>query len=385
MSVSAYKYDVYISYKSEDRPWAMKLSESLRAKGLVPYLDEEGLKKGIGWERQLGEAMQQSHHLVVLWSDKADTSPWVRREIGTFEARIYGSNSDDTCMIFIVMDGDASAYNSLEKFYEIKNADAYAAGAERLDEDIWRKIINKIEESIVNEDTSRPVLLAVMAMTNERLQKIDPDSHIQGSFKSLNEFLIDSCVETIKTKEDLIQYYGDHPEDWRPFGSTNSISAIMDSLKGEINAAIGERHVRWQLIDESFWSNDFDTVRQEALKLTSGWAIVVIDPVSFYDEDIRAKIHNHLYLAFDNPKAVFIALPPFTLFPSQVNFRTIMKQVTSQIFDHFYSNKIIARGSRAYCNLNIGDGLDIRQYLMTTIGCGVLTESSETKNAVLHL
>ena len=137
---------------------------------------------------------------------------------------------------------------------------------------------------------------------------------------------------------------------------------------------MGERHVRWQLIYECFWSDDFDTVRQEAVKLMSGWAIIVIDPVSFYDEDIRAKIHNHLYLAFENPKAVVIALPPFTLFPSQVSFRTIMKQVTSQIFDHFYSQKMVDRGNRAYCNLNIADGLDIRQYLMTTIGHGVFTE-----------
>ena len=141
------------------------------AKGLKPYFDKEDLKKGLAWNSQLGEAYEQSYHIIVLWSDKASDFQWVRREIGTFEARIYGSSPDDTRMIFIVLNGDASAYDSLEKLYEIKNADAYAAGAECLDEKLWHKIINKIEESIVNKDISQPVLLAVMAMTKRASAK----------------------------------------------------------------------------------------------------------------------------------------------------------------------------------------------------------------------
>lgn len=378
----AYKYDVFISYNSEDRPWAMKLFESLRARGLNPFLDKERLEAGKEWESQLAEAIRDSHHLVVVWSDKAETSSWVRREIGIFDAR---SPKEGICKIFIVLEGIPKAYIHLEQLDEIKKVDAYKYGADKLDENIWSKVLSRIETSMLSGDASQPVLLAVMAMTRQCLQGINPDSQIPGTFKNLNGFLADCSMGAIKAKEDLIQYYGDRPEDWRPFGSNDSVRTIMDALKNKINAAMGVKSIRWQLIGEGFWADDYDAVRQEAVKLESGWVVVVIDPLSFYDEGIRAKIYNHLYLAFNNPKAVFIALPSFTLFPPQAHFRSIIKQVASQIFDHFYPNQIPNVGNRAYSNLNIADELDIKQYIMTTVGCGVLTEQREAKNEFIQM
>ena len=75
-----YEYDVFISYKSEDRPWADKLYSDLQSKGLVPFIDHKRLEAGREWEPQLAVALGRSEHLVVLWSDEADRSSWVRKQ-----------------------------------------------------------------------------------------------------------------------------------------------------------------------------------------------------------------------------------------------------------------------------------------------------------------
>ena len=154
---------------------------------------------------------------------------------------------------------------------------------------------------------------------------------------------------------------------------------------GLVSCWIRGRHIRWELMGEDFWSEDFDAVRGEANKLKSGWVVVVLDPISFYDEDVREKIQSHLYLAFENPNAVLIALPPFPMLSPQQHFRDIIKKAASQVFDHFYPNKIIFNESRAYCNLNVADGLDIMQYMFTTVGCGIMMERNKPINAVLHM
>src|SRR4051812_33749469 len=82
----AYEYDIFISYSNSDRAWAERLDQSLTAKGINCFRDQNRLDVGQPWEPQLARAVEQSKHLVVLWSANAEASPWVRRELGKFEA-----------------------------------------------------------------------------------------------------------------------------------------------------------------------------------------------------------------------------------------------------------------------------------------------------------
>src|SRR5438067_8738656 len=104
----AYKYDVFISYKSEDYAWALKLYDSLHNKGLEPFLDRKRLQPGLQWEPQLAEDLRLSQHLVVLWSKRAADSDWVIRETYTFDAIInnlpVGDAPVNRRMLFILLE-----------------------------------------------------------------------------------------------------------------------------------------------------------------------------------------------------------------------------------------------------------------------------------------
>jgi hypothetical protein len=380
----SYTFDVFISHKSEDLRWALKLRNSLQDKGFKVFVDEKDLLSGSGWERQLGETLQNSHHLVVLWSNEADHSQWVRREIAHFETRVYSPTPDDTRIIFILLEGDNSAYSSFQMISELKTAGAYDTGINQLNSNLRSEVVDKTRRAIESTDTSKPVSLLIMAMTNDRIKKIEPTLSFPGGFKSLNTLLEDFGMETIKTRDDLAQYYGDHPKDWRPFGSTDSIWTIMDSLKDEINR-IQSNHIRWELIGDDFWSANFEAAKKEAEKLISDWAVIIIDPLSFYDTDISYRFNNYIYQSFENAKAVFLALPPFSILSPYFNFRTTMQRIVSRIFDHFYDPPIINGTACAKCNINIANEQDIKQCLLTSIGAGFITERPEPKNVVLHL
>jgi hypothetical protein len=42
----SYQYDVFISFSSTDRPWALELYHALKAKDRNPFLDRERLDGG---------------------------------------------------------------------------------------------------------------------------------------------------------------------------------------------------------------------------------------------------------------------------------------------------------------------------------------------------
>ena len=77
-------YDAFISYSSSDLPWGEKLAADLRDANLDVFFDKSRLQVGKEWEPQLGEALRNSRHAVVLWSNNAKQSDWVQQEAYRF-------------------------------------------------------------------------------------------------------------------------------------------------------------------------------------------------------------------------------------------------------------------------------------------------------------
>jgi tetratricopeptide (TPR) repeat protein len=73
-------YDVFISYRSSDRPWAMALYDVLKLAGWEPFLDQFELVPGANLETSLAEALAASSTGVVLWSSRHKDSEWCQRE-----------------------------------------------------------------------------------------------------------------------------------------------------------------------------------------------------------------------------------------------------------------------------------------------------------------
>jgi tetratricopeptide (TPR) repeat protein len=73
-------YDVFISYRSADREWAMALYDALKLAGWEPFLDQYDLVPGTNLETSLTESLQASSSGVILWSSRTKDSEWCKRE-----------------------------------------------------------------------------------------------------------------------------------------------------------------------------------------------------------------------------------------------------------------------------------------------------------------
>ncbi|MFN8001764.1 MAG: SUMF1/EgtB/PvdO family nonheme iron enzyme [Acidobacteriota bacterium] len=75
-----FRYDVFISHSSHDKPAARELAERLRRDGLKVWFDEWEIKPGDAIPRKIQEGLEQSQTLVLLMSQHASASEWVTFE-----------------------------------------------------------------------------------------------------------------------------------------------------------------------------------------------------------------------------------------------------------------------------------------------------------------
>ncbi len=75
-----FKYDVFISHSSQDKPAVRELAERLRRDGLRVWFDEAEIKPGDAILRRIHEGLEQARTLVLMMSQHASASEWVRFE-----------------------------------------------------------------------------------------------------------------------------------------------------------------------------------------------------------------------------------------------------------------------------------------------------------------
>lgn len=81
------QWHVFLSYRSADRPWVLNLYDVLRENGLKVFLDQVVLKVGDQLVTQLEDGLSASMAGVLVWSNDARDSAWVRREYQVLEAQ----------------------------------------------------------------------------------------------------------------------------------------------------------------------------------------------------------------------------------------------------------------------------------------------------------
>lgn len=91
-----YDWDVFISYRSLDRVWALALHDMLTQCGYKVFMDQFVLVAGQGLSSQLGKSLVKSASGVLLWSEKAADSKWVEAEYDSMMERKLAT-ADDPC------------------------------------------------------------------------------------------------------------------------------------------------------------------------------------------------------------------------------------------------------------------------------------------------
>lgn len=96
------KWDVFISYRSLDRTWAIALYDMLAQCGYTVFLDQFVLVAGHGLETQLGDNLRQSASGVLVWSERTADSKWVTRELNAMIKRQTDTEDGPHPFFFVV-------------------------------------------------------------------------------------------------------------------------------------------------------------------------------------------------------------------------------------------------------------------------------------------
>ncbi len=366
-----YKYHAFISYSSKDVEWAAKLEAELKLRGIQAYRDQSRLTAGDRWDDQLQAGIQDSQHLIVLWSKQASESDWVEQERIYFQADDLKSSknpSEKRRLVAVNLDAVNKALARYEQINDIKNADLYSRGAASLASNgaVWNKVLDKIEDS-VKENDSIPIYKILMVSALASLQNLDLHSKA-GLAPPFGETLSELEIKKDGTeayKTELGRYYGQARSDWKPFGQTQTIDTILDELRDNVHADQRAPRIRWRDVGEEFWSDDVDKFEAALKNISQHLALIVIDPISLYDPAVSSRLSDmRNYL---NPESCATAvLAPFSI-PSKIShIRKILRGAANPIFRQ-YANPSF-NGSTLYpLSVCAQDPLEVSRVLCSSL------------------
>jgi hypothetical protein len=396
-----YTHDIFISYSSLDAPWAQRLFKDLVNAGIPQekiFLDAKRLKPGEKWEPSLVGALEQSRHMVVLWSTNAKESDWVIKEWGRFDAiadpRGTGEYSDGRKLIFVSLNLQNKSTGSIQAINDLMSSGEYANGAAGVNPGLWTRVVDQIYQVVTSKYDVTPVNLAILAMTEKMVPNLWLGHKLPVFRPGAPQQTLGEALKEIEIKDtaDLLPFYGPEPTDWRPFRNpTDTIRDIMSKVGWQLNLAMRRvasktempyKPLRWEMTGD-FWS-DTDEAQAERDKLEDGKSVIVIDPLSLYDEDINFRF-GKLAQTFMNKEALVMVFAPFVL-PTPTNiFRALVNARATRIYEFFYEPAMTGDESFAKCGPDVGDEMDIKRWLLTTIRprLEVIEKQSKKDNPIL--
>ncbi len=98
------EYDVFISYRSSDRGWALALYDVFKMAGWEPFLDQFELVAGSTLSSSLEDALFASSSGVVLWSSRTRNSDWCRKERDAMNT--LKADRKDFAFVFLQLDNE---------------------------------------------------------------------------------------------------------------------------------------------------------------------------------------------------------------------------------------------------------------------------------------
>lgn len=364
--------DIFISYSSADRPWATQLANDLRAAAVTCFLDTTSIRKGEGWERQILGSLNDSRHLVVIWTSKSGQSDWVNQELYRFKANIDPNGTGQTggrLLYAINLEGQnptLSGYQqydfpSLQEAYRTSGAGVMTLGAQAQQD--WTRMVREIAEASTDQNPRIPVSKVVFAPTKGILQADQVSPPVLGT--QAQEFLEKVGI----TGGDFKDRYGDKPEQWKPYGTQETIEEILDELlhgNNGVNAklrSVGRREIKWVPEDLVTPPTPSDSTLR---KIGSGPCLLVIDPISLFIGYMSRRF-NRLAACFTNPSAAIVLMTPFKALPTLSYLRECLTELHHPSLEG-YCEPIPYVAKYANCDINVSELWEIRRLVLASLG-----------------
>lgn len=294
-------FDVFISYKSEERSWALRLAEDLARYGFTVFVDhdpERGLQAGEGWKERLRQEIVQARHFLLLWSSKIAVSSYVVNEIDIRRAAqlpITVARLDDSKLLS-TLDDSVQAFRDL-----IGPAQAVGAGgAYDIGFFAWHSAVRHLVESTPLADEPGAVVveipIVVVAMTRDQAVELVSRKNVVPEIKDSTFTEVMALLEGTAPFDP--ERYGPRPEDWRPFEPEATGSTVEEVMFG-FDAAKRSWYrdhpgdgppTRYAFVPYSAALRNPKTSVKARQHLQSRPSLIVLDPVSLMHNQVHKDV-----------------------------------------------------------------------------------------------
>jgi hypothetical protein len=355
------RYDIFISYASENKGWAEKLEADLLRNNRRVFRDQTRLEAGRKWETQLQQALDDSQYLVVLWTNQAQGSNWVHKEMARFER--HTEVDAKRRLICVNLQGENPAYNIYQAIDSLKIANVAVDQPDAVNPNLWSEVLSRIVAALDEDEDVERIETAVLAMTASEADPAQPGGLSPAQLAPIQQ-------NFGLTAADLQKRYGPTRLDWRPYDGQLTIKSGLDDLMAHLNGSLASARFGWRSISPDFW-DDMTTTKPAQVAASLGSArlsLVVVDAVSLLWQDVYRRamlLREHL----NTSTSTWIFVPPVPSDTRILRYRDLVRGWSSPILDSYFNPPLSRRDSfspqlSVYC----GDDGEIKRLMQTAIG-----------------
>lgn len=358
-------YDLFVSYSSKDRVWAEKLHTDLFtfSRSLRIFYDRETIPAGSEWRRELTNAIRNSKHLLVFWSENADTPNTsgvkeVDPEIAAFLAHrdlVPELEGSERKVFYVPLEGERGGgianYQGFPGFKDHYKPNAADLGLSNLAADPglkeWKRMIKMVGDAISEADSAQPLIAAVIATNSEAVPELEDD---RGKRKRNNPTLDEFLQGFGITWADVKNRYGRDALDWCPLGD-QTIVTLLEQVRVKLNVELSPvDRFQWKYIDLTI--DESGEYRKNLQRVLDEPSVVIFDPISLYDWNCGDALRD-LEDYVRQPQAVVISLSPVVQSSEDLSAR-YLRAFSKPILDDYFQPKIPPEGAfAARCALDV--------------------------------
>jgi hypothetical protein len=295
--------DIFISYSSLDRVWAEELETALERSGVNVYRDKQRLVAATPYQDQLFKALKDSHALIIIWSNRVRDMKGEWKEWVITEREHFRTAHPDAPIIYLLLDEEQPKVDAhTHKLDQIRGAGEPG----NVDELHWKSVLDGIKKAAFSDRIEIDCYVAACLQTE--FETLRNDQNLKTVLQRLElEF------------DDIVQWYGDTREQWRPAGG-RQVSELLNDLENIEKKVFAESGVPEHFLNKQIflrtglnglWAPNDDDVGKEIARLhkqTFGWFLV--DPLSIYHPLVYRVAQHAASCIRDNPLLnVFIIDP----------------------------------------------------------------------------
>lgn len=136
--VAVKKFDIFISYKSEDEDCAQRVKRSLQQRGVIVWLDKDEIRPGDRFITALESGLESSRSVALLATPSSLASGWV---VDEYHRALTLSQAGQLRLIpVLVRDATLPGFLSSRQYVDLRQEASFEHGIDRL---VWPGVTEK--------------------------------------------------------------------------------------------------------------------------------------------------------------------------------------------------------------------------------------------------